>query len=338
LNIERFGTRARGSGGVLAVGAFALTVGALLPLTLSSFDSSLLSLALIYAIAAMGQTVLTGTANQPSLGNSAFLLIGAYTSASFTSDLHFSFALAAILAVFIAGVIGFLVGLPALRISGLYLAVATIALVLGAQEVLGALDTYLGRVGPLVAPPGLLASDRGLYYGALITATVVTLFLWRLMRSRTGLAWLAMKDSEVATTASGIRASSYKVLAFAVSAGVTAIAGILLAQYDGGVTQTAFGLPLSLSLLSMAVVGGLGSLPGAYIGAFLITLLPNILGAFPATIGSFQMHSSATLVSAGLLLLTLVFLPGGLWSIVRISARSANARLAAILRAPSTHA
>ena len=295
-----------------------LVVFCLLPLALSGYNTSLLSLALIYAMAAMGQTVLTGIANQPSLGNSAFLLIGAYASASFTTDLHLPFAGAAVLAVLLAGVIGYVIGLPALRISGLYLAVATIALVFATQEILGALDTYLGRVGPLVSRPPILSSDRGLYYGALMSAVMVTLFLIVLTRSRVGHAWLAMKDSETAAVASGIKPSTLKTLAFAVSASVTAVSGLFLAQYDGGVTQTAFGLPLSLSLLSMAVIGGLGSLPGAYMGAFLITLLPNILGAFPATIGSFQVHNSNTLVSAVLLLLTLVLVPGGLWSIAKM--------------------
>jgi branched-chain amino acid transport system permease protein len=236
--------------------------------------------------------------------------------------------------VLVAAGIGYLVGLPALRISGLHLAIATIALVFVSQEVLSALDTYLGRVGPLISRPPMLATDRDLYYASLTVAALVTLCLWRLLRSRTGMAWLAMKDSEIAATASGIRQSSHKTLAFAVSAAVTALAGVLLAQYDNGVTESAFGLPLSLSILSMAVIGGLGSLSGAYLGAFLITFMPNILGAFPASIGAFQVHDSTTLVSAVLLLLTLLFLPGGLWSFFRRGARWIPSTRCSVLETP----
>lgn len=294
----------------------ALLGSAALPQVLSPYDTGLLSLALIYSIAAMGQTVLTGTANQPSVGNSAFMLIGAYASASLTNDLHLPLPLAAALAVGIAAMIGLVVGLPTLRIGGVYLAVATIALVFVVQEILTEWDTVAGRNGLPVTRPQWLGTDRGLYYASLLTAAVITVLLWNLLRSRIGRGWLAIRESETAATAVGIRPSLYKTLAFSVSAATTACAGVLLAQYDSGVTASAFGLPVSLTILSMAVIGGLGSLPGAYVGALLITLLPNLLGALPASIGSFQIHSSATLISALLLLLTLAFVPEGLWSVV----------------------
>lgn len=301
----------------------------MLPFFLSSYNTGLLSLALIYAMAAMGQTVLTGTANLPSLGNSSFMLIGAWVSASFASDLHLPFLVAALLAVAVAGLVGILVGLPALRISGLYLAIATIALVFVAQEVLGQVDIIAGRSGPTVTGPGWLSADRGLFYSSLLLSAVITLLLWNLTRSRVGRAWLALRGSEAAATASGISATRYKTLAFGVSASVCAIAGVMIAQYNAGVSTAAFGLPVSLSLIAMAVIGGLGSLPGAYVGAFLITLLPNILGAFPATIGSFQVHNASTLISALLLVVVLAFLPGGLWSVVDRGLNRAN-------RKPST--
>jgi len=298
------------------LGFIAFAVAALLPVVLSGYWTGLLSLALIFSIAAMGQTLLTGTANQPSLGNSAFLLIGAYASASFTTDLHLPFALSVVLAIGVATLAGYVVGLPTVRISGVYLAVASIALVFVCIELLDGWDAILGRSGPTVDIPGWLSGERSLYYVTLGLAAVVTLALWNLMRSRIGRAWEAMKASESAALASGIKLSHYRLLAFALSAAVTALAGVLISIYDTGVTPDSFGLTLSLSLLSMAVVGGLGSLPGAYVGAFLITLMPNILGAMPASIGSFNVHSSTTLVSALLLLLTLAFLPGGLWALV----------------------
>jgi branched-chain amino acid transport system permease protein len=309
------------------LGIAALVALAALPPFLSSYNAGLLSLALIYAIAAMAQTVLSGTANQPSLASAAFLLVGAYVSASFTTDLHLPFAVAGLLAVVLTTVVGFAVGLPALRIRGVNLAVATLALVFVTPEVLRSLDTYLNRVGPMVSRPPLLATDRNLYYAALSAAAAVTLILRLALRSDLGKAWLALKDSETAAISSGVKPSRYKTLAFALSAGVTGLAGVLLAQYDSGVTESAFGLELSLAILSMAVIGGLGSLPGAYLGAFLITLLKNVLDAFPTTLGPFQIHSSTTLVSGVLLLLTLLLLPGGLWSAVTLARDSVAMRL-----------
>jgi branched-chain amino acid transport system permease protein len=300
----------------LAGGGLVAIIALLLPLMLSGYWTSLLSLALIYAIAAMGQTVLTGTANQPSLGNSAFLLVGAYSFASFGSDLHMPFGLAVTCAIVLAVIIGLLVGLPTVRISGVYLAVATIALVFVCVELLNGWDAVLGRSGPTVVIPGWLAGERSLYYVTLLVAGLVTLLLWNLGRSRVGRTWRAMKLSEPAAVASGVRLTRYRLIAFAIVAGVTAAAGVLLSVYDTAVTPNSFDITVSLSLLSMAVIGGLGSLPGAYIGAFIVTLMPNILGALPTSIGSFYVHSATTLVSAVLLLLTLAFFPGGLWSLL----------------------
>lgn len=308
----------------LLAGAALVVVAAVLPLILSGYWTGLLTLALIYSIAAMGQTVLTGTANQPSLGNSAFLLIGAYASASLDTDLHIPFLGATFLALVIATTVGYIVGLPTVRISGVYLAVATIALVFVTIELLDGWDSILGRIGPTVATPSWLAGERNLYYTGLALAAAITLLLWNLTRSKVGRSWLAIRESEVAATAAGVRPSYYKATAFAVSSAVTALAGILLAQYDTGVTPASFGLPVSLTLLSMAVIGGLGSLPGAYVGAFLLTLMPNILGALPARIGAFNVHSSTTLVSAALLLLTLAFVPAGLWPLVERAGRGAR--------------
>ena len=306
---------------ILAAGAVMLVAAIALPAVVSTYWTGLLSLALMYSIAAMGQTVLTGTANQPSLGNSAFLLIGAYASASFATDLHVPFVVAVILAVLLATAIGYIVGLPTVRISGVYLAVGTVALVFVCIEILDGWDAILGRAGPTTSTPGWMTSDRALYYVTVCVAAAVTLVLWHVMQSRVGRAWQAMKASEPAAVASGVNLSHYRLAAFALSAGITSIAGVLIAVYDTGVTPDSFGLTVSLALISMAVVGGLGSLPGAYMGAFLITLMPNILGAFPASIGSFNIHTSTTLASAVLLLLTLMVFPGGLWSLVMAMSR-----------------
>lgn len=315
-----------GRSGSLILGGFLLFAGFATPAVLSSYDLGLLSLALMYGMAAMAQTFLTGTANQASLGNSAFLLIGAYGSASLSSDAHLPFLLAALLSILIATFVGIVVGLPTLRISGLYLAVATIALVFVVQEILTGWDSVVGRNGVAVVRPLWMSSDRGLLYSSLIVAALFTVALARILGSRTGRALSAMRESDLAAASMGVNLLYYRTLAFAVSAAITAAAGILIAQYDQVVTPSGFGLTVSLSLLTMAVVGGLGSIPGAYIGAFLITLLPNLLGALPASLGRFHVHDSTPLVSAILLLITLTFLPGGIWSGVRYVRRRARWR------------
>jgi branched-chain amino acid transport system permease protein len=294
----------------------ALTIA--LPFVLSSYDTGLVSLALIFSIASMAQTLLTGTANQPSLGNSAFLGISAYVMGALTSEAHWPFLAAAVLAVVAAALIGIAVGLPALRISGLYLAIATIALVFVVQEFLTQWDTIQGRASVDVVRPSWLASDRALYTLSLLVAAMLTLLLWNLLRSRVGRAFAAIRDSEVAAEAAGIPLSHYKTLAFALSGAITGIAGVLLAEYYQGVTPGAFSLSVSLSLLAMVVIGGLGSLPGAYMGAFIITLMPYVLDVLPTSIGPFNVHNAAPLLSALLLLLVLTFLPGGLWSLIEI--------------------
>lgn len=297
----------------------AVVCGVAAPFLLSPYNTGLASLALIFSIAAMAQTVLTGTANQPSLGNAAFLGIGAYATGALTSEAHWPLVAAGIGAVALAAVVGVGVGLPALRIAGVYLAIATIALVFVVQEILTQWDTFLGSASIAVARPAWLASDRALYALALVAAAIVTVLLWNVVHSRVGRAFVAMRDSEPAAEAVGIRLSHYKVVVFAASGAVTGVAGVLLALYDQGVTPASFGLTVSLSLLAMAVIGGLGSLAGAYIGAFVITLLPYALGGLPARVGTFDIHGSAPLISALLLLVTLAFLPGGLWSLALLA-------------------
>ena len=158
-------------------------------------------------------------------------MIGAYASAALTTDAHLAFPPAAIVAVLIATAVGAVVGLPTFKISGVYLAVATIALVFVVQEILTGWDAVLGRDGVAVVRPQILSSDRGLLYATLITAAVLTLLLTRLLRSRSGRALSAMHDSDVAAAAMGINLISYRTLAFAICAAITAAAGV----FDGTV-------------------------------------------------------------------------------------------------------
>jgi branched-chain amino acid transport system permease protein len=252
-----------------------------LPFFASKFLLSELSYVFILCIASLGLMVLTGYTGQVSLGHAAFLAVGAYAHAWMLSKgvpLLVSLPVSGLL----CASLGFILGIPAIRVSGLYLAMVTLAFSVIATHVIGHWTSVTGGfTGLAVNNPTIagwsLAGSKAFYFLCLVLLILVLLGLLNLLRSSTGRAFLGVRDSEAASYSLGIPVSKVKVSAFALSAGVTGIAGTLLAHHTKYLTPDAFTLILSMELVLMVVIGGLGSLRGAIFGAVLISLLPTLI-------------------------------------------------------------
>ncbi len=238
----------------------------------------------IMCVASLGLMVVTGFTGQISLGHAAFVAIGAYTHVWLMGQ-GVPFFVSIVAAGCLAGLIGLLIGLPAIRVSGLHLAMVTLAFSIIVEQIVGRWkDVTGGFTGVAVPRPRVLGFDLGtqrpFYFLCLGVLLVVLLALINILRGHTGRAFVGIRDSEAAAASLGIWVAGYKVLAFVISAGVTGIAGALLAHHVQFVTPEGFGLLLSLELVMMVMIGGLGSLRGAIFGAIFITLLPTAISAF----------------------------------------------------------
>jgi branched-chain amino acid transport system permease protein len=237
----------------------------------------------IMVVASLGLMVLTGYTGQVSLGQGAFLAIGAYIHAWCLGKglaWPLSFACAGIG----SAAAGWLIGQPAIRVHGLYLAMVTLAFSVVVEHVTGHWKTVTGGFNGLAVPDpvvfGLpLGALKPFYYLCLAVAALVLMLLINLMRGPLGRAFVSVRDSEAAAYGLGVRVARVKVQAFALSAAVTGLAGALFAHHLKFLTPDAFGLLLSLELVLVVVIGGLGSLRGAVLGAVAISLLPTFISA-----------------------------------------------------------
>jgi branched-chain amino acid transport system permease protein len=283
--------RARG-----ALVALAIATLALLPIPLSEFRTVQLATVGAYFIAIVGLDILTGHSGQISLGHGAFIAVGAYTTAILMANHGVRDLWTIPVAACVAGGVGLVAGVPALRLSGLYLALATFGIAIALPTVLKKFDHFTGgstgitlfgkptQTGHGVGVNILgkqLTNNEWLY--ALTWTVGVFLFLvaWWLLSSRFGRSLRAVRDSELAAAASGVNRSRYKVAAFGLSAAYAGVAGSLLAINVAYVSPDTFPIQLSLFLLVGAVVGFFGSIWGAVLGALLILFLPDIVGLVP---------------------------------------------------------
>ncbi len=262
-------TRQRG----LELGAVAIFVAAvgLVPLALDSFQRYQFSFVAIYVVAIAGLNVLTGYTGQISLGHGAFMAIGGYTTAILTVDHGIGELWTIPLAGLVAGGAGLLFGIPALRLSGLYLALATFGVAVATPAVL---KEYSGFTGGVVGKSLPLRGNDRLYYQNWIVALVLIAAAWLLLRGKIGRAFRAVRDSEVAAASSGVSLPVYKTLAFGISAFYAGVAGSLLAITVAFVNPDTYPIKLSIFLVVGAVAAGLGSLWGLPFGAALIEFLP----------------------------------------------------------------
>ena len=272
------------SGQRLIVIAIVLLVACVLPLLLPNYRIFQLTLAMIYAVALLGLNMLTGYNGQISLGHGAFYAIGAYTAAILMDKFDVPYWATLPAAGLVCLVVGFLFGLPALRLEGLYLALATFALAVATPQLLKykLIDPWTGGVQGIVivkpdAPFDLpLNSDQWLYYFTLAVTVVMFALGWNLLRGRIGRAMVAIRDHPIAAETMGINAAFYKSMTFGVSAMYTGIAGALGAIVVQFVAPDSFSVFLSISLLVGVVVGGLASISGAIYGGLFTQFIPNI--------------------------------------------------------------
>jgi branched-chain amino acid transport system permease protein len=323
---------------VAVVVAVAVVI-AVLPRFMGEFRLSQFTFVAIYFIALLGLNILTGYNGQISLGHGAFMGIGAYVSALLTlgepglelltleppgwmplgDGMRPVFTLP--LAGLVTGVIGFLFGFPALRLAGVSLALATFAVAVSLPQVAKRFDEFTGGGGGLVlnlpsTPFGWdIAVRHWLYYEAWVTAGVLFVVAWLLVRGRVGRAWRSIRDGEIAATASGVNPAAYKTLAFGVSSFYAGVAGALLAIEVSYVNPDTFPLSLSILLLASVVVGGLGSLSGVIFGALLIQFLP-IYAQDPPLI-PFESRQAPSVVFGVLLVLIMFLIPSGVAGLLR---------------------
>jgi branched-chain amino acid transport system permease protein len=253
-----------------------------------------ISLVFIYGLCGLSLMVLAGYTGLVSLGHAAFLGIGAYAHVYFSQDLGLPWVVSVALAAVVTAASGVVVGLPALRMAGIYLTIATLAFALIIQEVLTRWEGVTGGLkGKPVDKPVLFgvpfANDVAFYFlclGFLVGALWLTA---NLLRSPTGRAWVAIRDSEIAAQSMGVNLAIYKTIAFAYSAALMGAAGALFAHKVGYLAPDIFSVLLSIQFLLMVVVGGLGSLHGAVFGAIFVALLPVLISeardAVPAWAG-----------------------------------------------------
>jgi branched-chain amino acid transport system permease protein len=260
-----------------------LAVACSLPFAVSGYRVSQFSQVLIYAIAMLGLNILTGFNGQISLGQGAFYAIGAYTTAILLDKTTIPYWATVPIAGAICLGAGFLFGLPALRLEGLYLALATLALAVATPQILKfkGLDHWTGgvqgiQVDPPPAPFGLpLNTDQWIYFFCLIWTIALLVIARNLLRGRTGRAMIAIRDHPLAAETMGVDNVLYKSLTFGVSAMYTGIAGALGALLSAYVSPDSFPVLLSIKFLVGSVIGGIASISGVFIGALFIEFTPN---------------------------------------------------------------
>ena len=284
------------------------------PLVAPKYFVFLATLVAVNAVVAIGLNLLSGYTNQLSFGHAGFLAVGAYVAALLT--LRFP-ALPVPLTLLLAGLatalVGLALGIPCLRLEGLYLAMATLAFGFVVTEAIMNLDWLTrgndglrvpaGRVGPWA-----LDTDAARWYLALAVTALMVVAALNIAATRTGRAFLAIRTSEIAARASGINVAAYKAIAFALSAFYTGVAGGLFAFVVGFLSPDAFDVFLSVDFLVMIILGGLGSVPGSIAGAAVVTVLNDSLAGF---------QNYRPLIFGAIMIACMLFMPGGLAAMAR---------------------
>jgi branched-chain amino acid transport system permease protein len=292
----------------IVIGALLLLLALLLPPFFGSYHHYLASLALINVIMAVGLNILTGNAGQISLCNSSFMAIGAYATTYLSTKLGLSYWLALPLAGGVSAIAGFLLGFPALRLRGFYLAVVTLGFLEISQILIEQLPSITGGVRGISSPrPALfgyaLSSDLSFYY-VILAVTLATLWCaYSLLRSPTGRAFEAIRTSEAAAQTLAVPLAQTKLAAFVISAFFAGIGGGLFASLVRFIDPLEFGVWTSVRHVIFIVVGGLGSIAGSVLGAIVLTVLPEMLRTF---------KEYQEFAFGGLLLAVLILLPHGL--------------------------
>lgn len=294
----------------LAVLVVLLGVAVWLPFYYVPFRVFQFTLVLVYAIAVLGLGLLTGFNGQISLGHGAFFAVGAYTAAILMAQAGWPYALTLLPAAALTFVLGFGVGIPALRLHGLYLALVTLALAVVTPPLLkrfaGLTGGAMGLQVPKVSAPEWagFADDQWLYFLVLAAAVVAFALAWSLVHSRVGRAMISIREEPRAATTMGVELARVKTLTFAWSAMYAGVAGVLFTWAIGFVSPDSFTVVLSIQILVALVVGGLASIWGALFGAVFLVFVPNVAE---------NVNQAAPGIAFGALLIVVLFIaPGGI--------------------------
>jgi branched-chain amino acid transport system permease protein len=262
------------------------------PATLDDYYLSIINLVLIAVVGALGLNILVGNTGQISVGHGAFMSVGAYTAANLAVRLGLPFWITLPAGGLMAALIGALVGIPSLRIKGLYLAIATLASQLIIEWVINHTPAISGGIQASIQVPRPvvfgydLRTQGQLYFFLLFFAVIAIVAAINIVRSRIGRAFIAIRDQDIAAEIIGINIFRYKLLAFAISSFYAGVCGVLYTYYFGIANYEAFQIGVSIDYLAMIIIGGLGSVLGSILGAIFVTMLPIAIRVFVETFGS----------------------------------------------------
>jgi branched-chain amino acid transport system permease protein len=309
------------------VAAVAVLFFVVIPLTLQDYYLSVANLVWVAVIGALGLNILVGYTGQVSIGHGAFMSVGAYTAANLANRLGAPWPVTLLAGGLMAAAVGAVVGIPSLRIKGLYLAIATLAGQLIIEWTINHVTFISGGVQASieVAKPRLgsmvLDTQRDMYYFLLVFVVLAIVATLNLMRSRVGRAFIAIRDQDIAAEIIGINIFRYKLLAFAISSFYAGVTGVLYTYFLGIANYEQFQIGVSIDYLAMIIIGGLGSVLGSIFGAIFITLLPIVIryvmeafgGVFFAPQTVLNLTSNLRLMLFGVLIIAfLIVEPEGL--------------------------
>ncbi len=321
--------------GKVAVAGIAVLFFVVFPIVMDDYYLTLINLAAIATVGALGLNILLGYTGQISIGHGAFMSVGAYTAANFAVHFDMPFWITLPAGGLLAAAIGLLVGLPSLRVKGLYLAIATLAAQFIIEWTLNHTPIISGGIQASIEMPrpvvfgNVINTPTEMYLFLLPIATLAILATLNLVRSRIGRAFVAIRDQEIAAEIIGINVYRYKLLAFGISSFYAGIAGVMATYYYGVANYEAFQLPISIDYLAMIIIGGLGSVLGSVYGAFFITLLPFGVRIFMENVGVYFVEGvylaqviaqMRLIIFGGLIIFFLVVEPEGLnklWQNIR---------------------
>lgn len=249
------------------------------PLVLSYYQLSILNEMAIAVIGALGLNLLIGFTGQISLGHGAFMAIGAYSTALLTGNLHLPFIVSLPLSGLMAALLGLVVGIPALRLKGLYLALGTLAFGFIVEYILFHWEVTKGDLGMSVKRiqfgSYVVKTEAEYFYFIIILAALAVITAKNIVRSKIGRSFIAIRDRDIAAEAMGIPLTKYKIMAFGLSSFYAGIAGCLIAHYQRWIVPGSFDLSVSIAFIAMIVLGGMGSILGSVLGAIFITGIPH---------------------------------------------------------------
>ncbi|MFN6991656.1 MAG: alpha/beta fold hydrolase [Fervidobacterium sp.] len=280
----------------------------------NAFIITILSLVGIYTIASMGLNIIMGYSGQISIGHAAFMSIGAYVSTFLVMNYNFPIIFGIMAAGIISFLFGLLIGFPALRLSGFYLAIATMGFVVAIEQLFGSLEHLTGGHAGIrgIKFPYLWNSDLEKYFLVLAFVFISYVVMDRLINSKTGRAWMAIRENETAASVVGINVAKSKVFAFAIGSMMAGVAGALYAHVISYIAPSDFGIAKSLDLLAISVIGGMASVDGPLYGSLIYVALPFFFS---------RTHISMSIIFGAILIFVVLFMPLGI-SFYLIKART----------------